>query len=198
MLGPRNFYQSPHLYPIGYYLCISRDPLIPSFNHEVIAMSFPTSQDVLTTTVTPTLSTLQNILAFAGLLVLKASTTLLLVTLAVLFAVAVYRLYLHPLSSIPGPPLAALSNAWHAYHVRNGQMYELGQTLHKKYGPVVRVGPDELWFDSREAFKTIYSKCLSPGSIMSSSQHTLLVQLALNRRIKVMLTRLKHRCRKWI
>jgi hypothetical protein len=68
-----------------------------------------------------------------------------------------YRLFLHPLSRVPGPRLAAISNIWHAYYARNGRMLELGKNLHKKYGPVVRVGPNEVWFDSVEAFKTMYS-----------------------------------------
>lgn len=36
-------------------------------------------------------------------------------------------------------------------------MFELACTLHQKYGEVVRVGPDELWFTSMEAFDKIYS-----------------------------------------
>lgn len=37
-------------------------------------------------------------------------------------------------------------------------MVELGRTLHRRYGPVVRVGPHEVWFDSKEAFQAIYSE----------------------------------------
>ncbi|KAK0615149.1 cytochrome P450 [Bombardia bombarda] len=57
----------------------------------------------------------------------------------------------------PGPRLAAVSSIWQAYHARNGRMLDLGRTLHKHYGPAVRVGPNEVWFDSKEAFKEIYS-----------------------------------------
>ncbi|KAL6803141.1 cytochrome P450 [Trichoderma sp. SZMC 28013] len=79
-----------------------------------------------------------------GLLLLSIST------------IVLYRLFLHPLSRIPGPRLAAVSNVWHAYHARHGRMFELGRTLHQKYGEVVRVGPNELWFNSPEAFDKIY------------------------------------------
>ncbi|KAK3942870.1 Pisatin demethylase [Diplogelasinospora grovesii] len=75
--------------------------------------------------------------------------------LIVLAAVIIYRLF--PLYSIPGPRLAAVSNIWLAKHVRDGRMFTLGKTLHQKYGPVVRVGPSEVWFNSKEAFKLIYS-----------------------------------------
>ncbi|SPQ20714.1 f3decbc3-5019-46e8-b3ad-4407bd8b343f [Thermothielavioides terrestris] len=73
-----------------------------------------------------------------------------------LLALVVYRLWFHPLARIPGPRLAAISNAWQAFYVRNGRSRDLGKTLHQTYGPVVRVGPDEVWFNSAEAFKQIY------------------------------------------
>lgn len=78
---------------------------------------------------------------------------------ALLVIVATYRLIFHPLSRVPGPKLAALSNIWLARHVRDGRMLELGKTIHKRYGPAVRVGPNEVWFHSREAFKSIYGRC---------------------------------------
>jgi hypothetical protein len=79
-------------------------------------------------------------------------------TLVVLLAsIAVYRLTFHPLARVPGPRLAAISSFWHAYHARNGRMAHLGKTLHSRYGPVVRVGPNEVWFDTKEAFQAIYS-----------------------------------------
>lgn len=77
-----------------------------------------------------------------------------------LLAVAVYRLFLHPLSRIPGPRLAAVTNCWLAYNVRNGHMLQLGKTLHAQYGPAVRVGPNEVWFNTKDAFRLIYSEPL--------------------------------------
>lgn len=85
---------------------------------------------------------------------LVVSATCLVTVLAVVVA---YRLVLHPLARIPGPRLAAISNVWQAHHARHGRMLQLGKTLHQKYGPTVRVGPNEVWFDSSEAFKSIYS-----------------------------------------
>ncbi|KAM7223106.1 Cytochrome P450 monooxygenase sdnT [Rhypophila decipiens] len=73
-----------------------------------------------------------------------------------LVALAIFRAYFHPLAAIPGPRLAALSNIWQAYHVRNGRMLVLGKTLHAMYGPMVRVGPNEVWLDSADAFRSIY------------------------------------------
>lgn len=93
------------------------------------------------------------------LLVVLQNTSICVSTFLILFitTVAFYRICLHPLSHIPGPRLAALTTAWYAYQVRNGRMLHLGTTLHRQYGPVVRVGPNELWFDSKDAFRLIYS-----------------------------------------
>lgn len=83
--------------------------------------------------------------------------TLLCILLAWIITRSVYRAYLHPLARVPGPRLGAVTSLWYAYHVRNGHMLTLGRTLHKKYGHAVRVRPDEVWFDSEEAFRLIYS-----------------------------------------
>ncbi|KAM7205447.1 Cytochrome P450 monooxygenase sdnT [Naviculisporaceae sp. PSN 640] len=73
-----------------------------------------------------------------------------------LLGLAIYRFTFHQLATIPGPRLAALSNIWQAYYARNGRMLELGKVLHVRYGPMVRVGPNEVWFDSTDAFRSIY------------------------------------------
>ncbi|RCI08663.1 hypothetical protein L249_4669 [Ophiocordyceps polyrhachis-furcata BCC 54312] len=70
--------------------------------------------------------------------------------------VAIYRLWLHPLGRVPGPRLAAVTNLWYALKIRNGCAVELATTLHRKYGEAVRVGPNEVWFNSREAYDQIY------------------------------------------
>lgn len=70
--------------------------------------------------------------------------------------VTAYRLFLHPLANIPGPRAAAVSNTWHALRVRDGRARLLATTLHQKYGAAVRVGPDEVWFSTTEAFDKIY------------------------------------------
>lgn len=88
---------------------------------------------------------------------------------AFLLIVAVYRLFFHPLSRIPGPRLAAVTNCWLAYHVRNGHMLQLGKTLHTTYGPAVRVGPNEVWFNTKDAFRVIYSKL--PSIALSCRAH---------------------------
>ncbi|KAK2606023.1 hypothetical protein QQS21_003541 [Conoideocrella luteorostrata] len=82
-------------------------------------------------------------------------------SLTVVIAVAIYRLTLHPLAQIPGPKLAAVSELWYARNITKGRMIQLGLELHRTYGDVVRVSPNEVWFNSKEAFDQIY--CAGKG-----------------------------------
>lgn len=93
---------------------------------------------------------------------IHTTNTIVISALVLVITIIIYRLVFHPLAGIPGPKLAAVSNIWHAYHVKNGRMVHLGKTLHRQYGPVVRVGPNEVWFNSKEACQTIYGKVLLP------------------------------------
>ncbi len=73
------------------------------------------------------------------------------------FGVAFYNAYLHPLSHIPGPKVAASNRIQWARHIRNGTMAHWIQRLHEKYGDVVRIAPNELSFISGEsAWQDIY------------------------------------------
>ena len=52
-------------------------------------------------------------------------------------------------------------------------MLVLGKTLHKRYGHAVRVGPNEVWFDSAEAFKAIYGSFVEiRGGVCSQPQES--------------------------
>ncbi|KAK5654755.1 hypothetical protein OQA88_7080 [Cercophora sp. LCS_1] len=97
-----------------------------------------------------------GLLAMVFCAFLHTVTTALACCIFTAAAIVLYRLFFHPLSLIPGPRLAAISSIWYAHHVRDGRMLKVATTLHKKYGPAVRVGPNEVWFDSREAFSIIY------------------------------------------
>lgn len=51
-------------------------------------------------------------------------------------ALAIYRLFFHPLSKFPGPKYAAISR-WHEYYyevIQKGQFTFVIQEYHKKYG----------------------------------------------------------------
>ncbi|TEB28399.1 cytochrome P450 [Coprinellus micaceus] len=81
--------------------------------------------------------------------------------LAIPWAVAItlYRLYLHPLSAFPGPALAGATGWYETYYevYKRGKMVEKLEALHKRYGPVVRMGPNKLHFSDVAAYDAIYT-----------------------------------------
>lgn len=46
------------------------------------------------------------------------------------------------LRDIPGPPLAAYTRLWRLYDVWKGDAHHTAIKLHRKYGPLVRIGPN--------------------------------------------------------
>ncbi|KAI1085484.1 cytochrome P450 [Whalleya microplaca] len=64
----------------------------------------------------------------------------------------IFLLYLHPLSRFPGPRIAAISNIWYAYHWLSGRYPWAIENALRKYGPVVRIAPNELAFFTPQAF----------------------------------------------
>ncbi|KAJ2996295.1 hypothetical protein NUW58_g1022 [Xylaria curta] len=74
------------------------------------------------------------------------------------FMLAIYRLYLCPLASFPGPVLAKLTHWYEFYYnvVRGGKYYEKIRELHAKYGPVVRVTPEEIHIMEPSAYKEVF------------------------------------------
>lgn len=68
----------------------------------------------------------------------------------------IYRIYLHPLSSIPGPKIAACSSIWLAYHTFIGDECTVVFDLHQRYGPVLRVAPNDVDIDDGDAIDPIY------------------------------------------
>ncbi|KAF2468932.1 pisatin demethylase [Lindgomyces ingoldianus] len=73
-----------------------------------------------------------------------------------LIAVAIYRLYFHPLAKYPGPLLARLTPIPITWSLLRGRIPFFMKACHDKYGPVVRVSPNELCFDDESAWKDIY------------------------------------------
>lgn len=76
--------------------------------------------------------------------------------LAYIASGSIYRLYFHRTSHIPGPKLAALTYFYQAYYdlfPHSGQWIFQQIRLHEKYGPIVRVGPDEVHIDDPEFYK---------------------------------------------
>ena len=62
--------------------------------------------------------------------------TTITILLSYFSGLAIYRLYLHPLSQFPGPKLAAVTRWYEGYYdvVQNGQYTFKIRDMHKKYG----------------------------------------------------------------
>ncbi|TAQ87316.1 hypothetical protein B7494_g4362 [Chlorociboria aeruginascens] len=69
-----------------------------------------------------------------------------------------YNLFLHPLKHIPGPKLAAATFLYQTYFslVVGSRYYVQIGKLHEKYGPVVRITPDEVHLSDPDNYDTIY------------------------------------------
>ncbi|KAK8022393.1 hypothetical protein PG993_013160 [Apiospora rasikravindrae] len=73
-------------------------------------------------------------------------------------SVIIYGCFLHPISHVPGPFLAKFSPLWIMRALYRMRFNSELQALHQKYGPAVRIGPNEVSFASLEAETTIYAK----------------------------------------
>ena len=68
-----------------------------------------------------------------------------------------YNAFFHPLSKVPGPKINALSRVPYIRHLIKGSTVDNAVDLHKKYGEVVRMSPNEVSFTSGEtAWPEIY------------------------------------------
>jgi hypothetical protein len=85
-----------------------------------------------------------------------------LLTLDQFFTYFVYtfvsRLYFYPLAKFPGPRLWAISKLPDGYYRAIGRQTYVVAELHHRYGPIVRIAPDELSFNVEEAWQDIYGK----------------------------------------
>lgn len=90
-----------------------------------------------------------------ALLILSTYWAILLPTFIILRMA--YRRYASPLRSIPGPFLASCTRLWKVRSAMSENMHWEHVELHKKYGPVVRIGPNEVSFSSPQVARTILS-----------------------------------------
>ncbi|KAF4629298.1 hypothetical protein G7Y89_g8848 [Cudoniella acicularis] len=74
----------------------------------------------------------------AALLIICAYAT------ALFTSMLIYRKYFHRLRNFPGPWLAGATKFWHVYQCRNSQNHFLLDDIYRKYGEIVRTGPEEL------------------------------------------------------
>jgi benzoate 4-monooxygenase len=68
----------------------------------------------------------------------------------------VYRIWFHPLADVPGPLLARASTLWAASAAGKLRKAQAIHAAHQKYGPIVRIAPNELSFADPQVLKSIY------------------------------------------
>lgn len=71
-----------------------------------------------------------------------------------------YYLVLHPLARYPGPVVNRVTVLPKIYHLLSGTLPHHVADLHARYGPVVRITPNDLSFVDPQAWKDIYSRKL--------------------------------------
>jgi hypothetical protein len=69
---------------------------------------------------------------------------------------ALRRIFYSPLSRIPGSWYSALSDFWIKSNQERLQLIHCADGLFKKYGPVVRVGPNKVYFLDVSAMRVVY------------------------------------------
>lgn len=68
----------------------------------------------------------------------------------------IYARTLHPLAKVPGPIWPSISRTWLMYHHHKGDIEIVERGLHEKYGPLLRIAPDEVVCAKPEYLLQIY------------------------------------------
>ncbi|KZL75635.1 cytochrome p450 [Colletotrichum incanum] len=84
----------------------------------------------------------------------------------------IYNLYFHPLRNYPGPILMRATRWGFCYKLLKGSLPFDILELHKKYGDIIRVAPDELALCNVSAWKDIMGHCWIHSS--NGREHSLL------------------------
>ncbi|KAH8810751.1 putative benzoate 4-monooxygenase cytochrome P450 [Xylogone sp. PMI_703] len=78
-----------------------------------------------------------------------------LAILGFLLSICIYNLYFHPLSKYPGPFFARATRIYQIYWDLTGVSHLKIKELHDRYGSVVRIAPNELSYNTFQAWKDI-------------------------------------------
>ncbi|CAH0042912.1 unnamed protein product [Clonostachys rhizophaga] len=97
-------------------------------------------------------------------LVILSVTLVLVLTLQYLYGV--FRALRSPLRHIPGPWYSPFTTLHLRYGFATGKIWKLVEQSHKAYGPIVRLGPRQVWISDKEAMKQILLKVDLPKVAM--------------------------------
>lgn len=68
-----------------------------------------------------------------------------------------YRLFFHPLRKVSGPFWARVTELWRTSRYFNSTWHKDVLEIHRRYGPVVRLSPNEVSVVSPQLIKIVYS-----------------------------------------
>jgi cytochrome P450 len=88
------------------------------------------------------------------------------------FILVVYRRYFHPLAKYPGPFWHSVSTLPAAFSLLRGRFPFDNKLHHEKYGPIFRLGPNELTFSSAQSMQDIYGFRPGHPNMQKSPLHT--------------------------
>ena len=74
----------------------------------------------------------------------------------IVLASIIYRFCLDPLRHVPGPTAARFTELWRTRRYALGGWRQDILDLHDKYGPVVRIAPNEISFVDKDALVQVY------------------------------------------
>ena len=71
----------------------------------------------------------------------------------------IYRLLFHPLRKFPGPKIVAVSRCYEYYWevYRSGRFSQQIDRMHDRYGPIVRIGPNEIHVNDPSFYDFLYN-----------------------------------------
>ncbi|RDL42248.1 uncharacterized protein BP5553_02227 [Venustampulla echinocandica] len=106
--------------------------------------------------------------------ILSVASGIVCCTVLYILILSFYRIYFHPLSKYPGPALWAASRFPSAYYLTKGVIPYKTLELHNRYGPVVRLSPNELSFILDAAWQDIYGKPAARNTQLMKDQNQFL------------------------
>jgi len=68
----------------------------------------------------------------------------------------IYPFFTSPLAGVPGPKMYAMTKWWMIWTDYSKKRTITIHEMHKKYGPIIRIAPNELAFTGEEPMKVIY------------------------------------------
>jgi hypothetical protein len=90
-----------------------------------------------------------------------------------ILTVLIRRRYFSPLSDIPGPFFASITRLWQIVTLVQGDSINVFYDLHQKYGPFVRVAPNEVSVCHPDAPKQLLLTALTKVMLLESQPNCL-------------------------